>query len=128
MKKKYLINCIKTSYVSYVGKFVDTFESKIANYTKSKFAVATSSGTSALHLLLNYYGIGKNDEVLVPSFTYVATVNPIHHCGADPNFVDIELNTLGVCPKKLEKYLKKIAYIKNKTCINKRTKKKLRHL
>ena len=127
-EKKYLVDCIKKTYVSYVGKFVDLFERKIANYTKSNFAVATSSGTSALHLLLNYHGIGKNDEVLVPSFTYVATVNPIHHCGADPNFVDIELNTLGVCPKKLEKYLKKTAYIKNKVCINKKTKKKIKAL
>lgn len=125
---KYLKECIKTGYVSYVGKFVKNFENKLSNYTKAKYVVATSSGTSAMHLLLNYYGIGKNDEILVPSFTYVASVNPIHYCGATPNFVDIELDTLGVCPDKLDNYLRKNTICKNKIYFNKKTRKRIKGL
>ena len=121
-EKKYLNKCIDSTFVSYVGEFVDRFEKKLANYTKSKFVVATNSGSSALHLILNYYGLGKDDEVLVPSFTYVATVNPVSYCGATPNFVDIEVNTLGICPEKLEKYLKKISIRKKNYTFNKKTK------
>ena len=127
-EKKYLNECIESTFVSYVGKFVDLFEKKLAKYTNSKFVVATNSGSSALHLLLDYYGYGKNDEILVPSFTYIATVNPIKYCGATPNFVDIELDTLGVCPKKLENYLNKISIKKNNCLINKITKRKIRAL
>ena len=105
-EKKYLNECISSSYVSYVGKFVNNFETKISNYTKSKFTVATSSGTAALHLVLKYFNIGSKDEVLLPSLTYVATANAVKYCNATPNFVDVR-DTMGVCPEKLEKYLKK---------------------
>lgn len=127
-EKKYLNECIDSTFVSYVGKFVDKFEKKLAHYTNSNFVVATNSGSAALHLLLDYYGFGKDDEILVPSFTYIATVNPIKYCGATPNFVDIELDTLGVCPKKLENYLKKTSIKKKNYLINKVTKKKIRAL
>ena len=63
-----------------------------------------------MHLILDYLNIGKNDEVLVPGYTYVATANAIKYCKATPNFVDIDTETLGVCPKKLEKYLRKNNY------------------
>ena len=66
-----------------------------------------SSGTSALHLVLRYFNVGSEDEVLVPSLTYVATANAVTYCGATPNFLDIETDSLGVCPKKLVSYLKK---------------------
>ena len=111
---RYLNKCIETGFVSYVGKFVETFEKKLCNFTKSKFVVATSSGTAALHLILDYLNIGKNDEVLVPGYTYVATANAIKYCKATPNFVDIDTETLGVCPKKLENYLRKIIIKKKK--------------
>jgi len=106
-EKKYLNRCISSGYVSYVGKYVKVFEKKIASYTKIKYAVATSSGTSALHLILRYFNLGQNDEVIIPSFTYVATANAVTYCGSTPNFVDIEKESLGICPKKLEQYLKK---------------------
>ena len=127
-EKKYLNRCIDNTFVSTVGEFVDKFEKKLAIYTKSKFVVATNSGSSALHLILDYYGLGEGDEVLVPSFTFVATVNPIIYCGATPNFVDIELNTLGICPEKLEQYLKKISIKKNNYTFNKKTKKRIKAL
>ena len=117
---KYLKECISTGFVSYVGNFVNIFENRISKYTKSKYSIATSSGTAALHLALNYYKIDKDCEVLLPSFTYVATANAIKYCNSNPNFVDIETENLGVCPKKLELYLKKKLEPKRKKLINKK--------
>ena len=111
-----------------MGKFVDKFEKKICYYTKSKYAVATSSGTAALHLILNYIKTGKNDEVLLPGYTYVATANAIKYCNATPNFLDIEAESLGVCPSKLENYLKKISIKKKNKTFNKYTKKQIKAL
>lgn len=125
---KYLKECINSGFVSYVGNFVNIFEDKISNYTKSKYAIATSSGTAALHLALNYYKIDKNCEVLLPSYTYVATANAIKYCNSNPNFVDIETESLGVCPDKLELYLKKIGIRKGKKLINRYTKKHIKAL
>ncbi len=127
-EKKYLNKCISTGYVSYVGKFVNLFEKKISYYTKAKYTVATSSGTAALHLALKYFDLGPNDEVLVPSLTYVATANAVSYCGATPNFLDIENESLGICPVKLEKYLKKIAKKNGKFTYNKKSKKKIKAL
>ena len=76
---KYLKECISSGFVSYVGNFVNIFEDKICKYTKSKYSIATSSGTAALHLALNYYKVDKYCEVLLPSFTYVATANAIKY-------------------------------------------------
>ena len=125
---KYLSQCIKSGYVSYVGNYVKTFEKKICSLTKSKYSVATSSGTSALHLALNYYKIGKNDEVLLPSYTFVATANAIKYCNANPNFIDIETENLGVCPKKLEKYLNRISKRKGNRTFNKFTNRQIKAL
>ncbi len=125
---KYLKDCIDTGYVSYVGKFVNKFEKKLSNYTKSKFTVATSSGTAGLHLVLNYLSINNKHEVLLPSYTYVATANAIKYCGADPHFVDIETDTLGICPKKLENYLKTKTFKSGKKTINRTTKKEIKAL
>ena len=127
-EKKYLYDCIKSGYVSSVGKFVIQFEDKIKKYTKTKFAVATNSGTSALHLVLKYYKINSNDEVLLPSLTYVATINSILYCNSNPNFVDVNSHTLGVCPKKLSIYLKKISKKRKNYYINKKTGKRLKAL
>ena len=101
-EKKYLMNCINSSFVSYVGNYVSLFEKKLTQYTRSKYAVATSSGTSALHLILKYLKIGKNDEVLMPTSTYVATAAAVIYCNSTPNFVDIENENLGICPNKLK--------------------------
>lgn len=122
---KYLNECIKSSYVSSVGNYVNKFEKKISDYTKSKYSLSVINGTSALHLILLAAKINKNDEVLVQSLTFVASVNPILYCGAIPHFVDVENETLGIDPIKLEKYLEDISIIKNNKCINKNTKRKI---
>ena len=127
-EKKYLNKCISSGFVSYVGKFVNLFEKKVSQYTKTKYTIATSSGTSALHLVLRYFNLGPEDEVLVPSLTYVATANAVTYCGATPNFLDIERDTLGVCPKKLVRYLKKKTIKKGKFIYNKKTNKKIKAL
>lgn len=125
---KYLKECLDDGYVSYVGKFVKKFEKKLSSYTKSKYVIATSSGTSALHLILNYIETNNNDEILLPAFTYVATANAIKYCNATPNFLDIDKDTLGVCPKKLNLYLKKISFKKDNKTLNKFTGKQIKAL
>jgi len=127
-EKKYLNNCISSGYVSYVGKYVNIFEKKISSYTKAKYTVATSSGTSALHLVLRYFNLSQNDEVLLPSLTYVAVANAITYCGSTPNFVDIEKESLGICPKKLELYIKKTTRRIGSYVYNKKTGRKIKAL
>ena len=127
-EKKYLDECIKSSYVSSVGKFVNKFEKKLCKFTKSPHAVALINATSAIHLLLRSLDISKNDEVLIPSITFVATANAIKHCEAQPNFVDVEKKTFGICPLKLKNYLEKIIIKKNGQSFNKFTRKRIKVL
>jgi len=102
----YLSECIKTGWVSSAGKFVERFEQDLATFTGSARAVAVANGTVALHACLRLAGVEANDEVLVPSLTFVGTVNPIAYAGAVPHFVDSEPTTLGVNPDKLAEHLK----------------------
>ena len=93
---KYVEECINDEWVSTAGSYVRKFEEKISDYTKSKYAVACTNGTSALHSILDMIKVGKNDEVLVPSLTFVGTVNAIRYCNANPNFVDVSYKTFGI--------------------------------
>jgi len=109
----YVKECIDTQWVSSVGKFVDRFEQDLAIFTRAKCAVAIVNGTSALHLALMLGGVKREDEVLVPTMTFVATANAISYCGATPHFIDISKDTLGIDPYKLNDYLAEIAEIRN---------------
>ena len=120
-EKKYLNECIDSTFVSSVGKFVDEFEEKIANYTGAKYAVATSSGTSALHISLIILGVKDGDEVITQPLTFVATCNAINYCNASPIFIDVDKDTMGMSLIALEIFLKENAIIKNQQCINKIT-------
>ena len=121
---KYLTQCVKTEFVSSVGKFVNLFENKISKYTGSKYAVACSSGTSALQLALRILGVKQNDEVIVPSMTFIATVNSIMYLGAKPVFMDCdEYYNLDI--KKLSNFLKNKTFIKNGFTFNKKSKRKI---
>ncbi len=104
-EKKYLLNCIDTTYVSYVGKYVDRFEDEIRKYTGARCAIAVSSGTAALHTALLLAGVSCRDEVITQPLTFVATANAIAYCGARPVFVDVERATMGLDPDRLEKFL-----------------------
>lgn len=95
--EKQLINeCLDSTFVSSVGKFVTLFESKISEFTGAKYAVAVNSGTSALQIALQIAGVERGSEVLVPALSFVATANAVHHAGAHPHFVDIDPLTLGM--------------------------------
>ena len=120
-EKKYLNECIDSTFVSSVGKFVDEFEEKIAKYTGARYAVATSNGTSALHISLLLANVTRNDEVITQPLTFVATCNAISYCGANPVFIDVDKETMGLSPLSLQAYLEKNAYIKNQQCINNKT-------
>ena len=118
---KYVKECIDTGWVSSVGKFVDNFEESLAHFTGAKHAIAVVNGTAALHVCLKLVGVAQNDEVLVPSLTFVATANAVTYCGAIPHFVDSTETTLGIDPIKLGNYLNEIADVQLDGCFNKRT-------
>lgn len=122
---KYVKECLDTGWVSSVGKFVDRFEKKLAEYTGVKGAIAVVNGTCALHLALKLAGVKTGDEVIVPTLTFVATANAVSFTGATPHFVDSEESTLGLDPYKLEIYLNEISEIRNGACYNKLTGKRI---
>ena len=117
-EKKYVNECIDSTFVSSVGKYVNIFEEEIAKYTGAKYAVATSNGTSGLHISLILAGVGEENEVITQSMTFVATCNAINYCGAQPIFIDVDKDTMGLSPNALKKFLKENTSIKNKKCIN----------
>ena len=98
---------IKSGSYWTVGPNIKELEKRIANYTKRKYCLVFNSGTSALHSILLAYGIGHDDEVIVPSFTFIATANAVIACGAKVRFVDIEAKTLGLDPEQIEKNITK---------------------
>ncbi len=99
-------DCLDSTFVSSVGKYVDRFEVMLAEYTGAKYAVAVVNGTAALHIALLLAGVRPGDEVLIPSLSFVATANAVAHCGAIPHFIDSEFETLGIDPHGLSDYLK----------------------
>ena len=88
-EREYLIKCIDTTFVSSVGEYVNKLESMMAEKTGTKYGVSTSSGTTALHLALIGCGVGRDDVVIIPTFTFIATANAVAHCGATPWLMDI---------------------------------------
>lgn len=125
-EKKYLEECIDTTFVSSVGKFVDSFEEKTTQYTGSKYAVVCVNGTNALHIALQLSGVKAGDEVITQPLTFIATTNAIVYAGATPIFVDVDKDTMGLSPVALELFLKENAEIINGECFNKKTKKRIK--
>ena len=121
---KILKNCVKSTNISTYSNYVEHFENKLKKYTKSKYVIATNSGTSALHLALMSFDIDEGDEILIPSLNYVAPANAIMYCNGSPHFVDVNKKTLSVDIEKLENYLKKILLKKKNFFLKKVTKKK----
>ena len=114
-EKEYLTDCIDSTFVSYVGKYVTKFEEMTAQYTGAKYAVAVVNGTAALQVALQIAGVKYGDEVITQPLTFVATANAISHCGAKPVFVDVELETMGMSPEKLNDWLLKNVKINSTT-------------
>lgn len=105
----YVRDCLDTGWVSSVGKYVDEFESRLARYTGVRHAIAVVNGTAALHAALVGAGVGRDDEVLVPALSFVATANAVSQCGAVPHFVDSAEGTLGLDPAALKSHLARVA-------------------
>lgn len=118
-EKKYLNDCIDSTFVSSVGKYVDTFEGMLASYTGAKFAIATVNGTAALHVALKLVGVDEQSEVITQPLTFIATCNAISYCGATPIFVDVDKETLGLSPKSLLSFLEEYTEQKAGQCYNK---------
>ena len=120
-EKKYLNECIDTTFVSSVGKFVDRFENDMAAYTGAKKAVVCVSGTNALHMAMMLVGVERDDEVLTQALTFIATCNAISYIGAHPVFIDVDKSTMGLSPDALKSWLEKNAEIRDEQCYNKHT-------
>ncbi len=122
-EKKYLNDCIDSTFVSSVGKYVDRFEKDFASYVGSKYAIACVNGTAALHISLVLADVQRDDEVITQPLTFIATCNAISYCGAKPIFIDVDLDTMGLSPKALQDFLENNCEIVNDRCINKNTRK-----
>ena len=103
----YVMNCLRTNWISSTGKYVTLFEKKFSQLFKTKYSLSLSSGTSGLHLAMKTLNIGIGDEVIVPNVTFAATVNSIINSGAKPVFVDIEKTTYNLNPNKILKKITK---------------------
>ncbi len=125
-EKKYLTECIDSTFVSSVGKYVDLFEEKMEKYTGTKKAVACVNGTNALHLALKLLGVEKDNEVITQALTFVATANAISYCNAHPIFIDVDKETMGLSPIAVEKWLEQNAELRNGHCINIKTKRTIK--
>ncbi len=125
---KYLANCIKENSLSSFGKYIPRFESIISKFTKSKYCVSCVNGTSALHLSLLTANVSKSDEIIIPSFNYVAAANAVKYIGGSIIFLDINAQTLTIDINKLKDYLKKNTFKHGNYTINKRTNKKIKAL
>lgn len=111
-EKKYLEECIDTTFVSSVGKFVDKFEEEIAKYTGATRAVSCVNGTNALHLALQLVGVESDTEVITQPLTFIATANAISYCSAHPVFLDVDMDTMGLSPQALRKWLQQNVELK----------------
>ncbi len=104
---KYVKECLDTNWVSYVGPFVGRFEEAVAKYVGTKYAVATVSGTAALHTALLVAGVESDDEVLVSTLTFISPANVIRYVGAWPVFIDAEPHYWQIDPDKIVDFLEK---------------------
>lgn len=120
-EKKYLNECIDSTFVSSVGKFVDRFEEMMVEYTGTQKAVVCVNGTNALHMAMLLVGVEREDEVITQALTFIATCNAISYIGAHPLFIDVDNDTMGLSPDAMEAWLKENAEIKGESCYNRRT-------
>ncbi|MEN8007128.1 MAG: LegC family aminotransferase [Candidatus Krumholzibacteriota bacterium] len=117
-EKKYLEECIDSTFVSSVGEFVSRFEEDCARFTGAEHAIATVNGTAALHVALRLAGVSRGHEVLTQALTFVATANAVSYTGAQPVFVDVDPDTMGLSPAALKDFLEKYADRSGDECRN----------
>ena len=104
-ERQYLVDCIDSNFVSSVGAKVTEFEEKVAEFIGSKHAVATVNGTAALHVAIELSGVKPGDEVISQALTFIATCNAINYAGATPLFIDVDIDTMGLSPAALKRFL-----------------------
>ncbi|MEI6522756.1 MAG: LegC family aminotransferase [Bacteroidota bacterium] len=125
-ERKYVLDCIDSTFVSSVGKYVDDFEKQLANFTNATYAIACVNGTAALHMALILASVEQNDLVITQPLSFIATCNAISYIQASPLFIDVDLDTMGLSPTKLQDYLKEFALNDAQgNCIHKITKQKI---
>jgi perosamine synthetase len=124
-EKKYVVDCIDSTFVSSVGQYVDRFEKMMAEFTGAKYAIATTNGTSALHVALKLVGVKADEEVITQPLTFIATCNAISYAGARPVFVDVDRETLGMSPESLQKFFQNHTELRGGQCFNKKTQKRI---
>src|SRR6516225_6084960 len=95
-ESEYVLECLSTTWISSIGRFINEFEAAFAVYCGAKHAIATNNGTTALHAALVALGVNPGDEIIVPSLTYIATANVVRYCGATPVFVDNDVRTFNL--------------------------------
>lgn len=122
-----LKECLESGWVSTGGRFIPEFETKVKNYIKTKFAAGVQSGTAGLHMSLQVLGVQRDEEVFVPTLTFIAAVNPTTYLGANPIFIDCD-DSLCMDPIKLEKFCSEECDFKEGALVNKKTNKKIRAL
>jgi perosamine synthetase len=118
LEKLYVNNCLDTGWVSSVGEYVNKFEDMLAEACGVKYAIAVVNGTAALELALRVAGVSREDEVIMPSLTFVATANAACHLGVTPHFVDVDGNSLTMCPNILRSHLHSIVDMSRGYAIN----------
>jgi perosamine synthetase len=124
-ERQYLIDCIDSNFVSSVGAKVTEFEEKVAEFTGSKHAIATVNGTAALHIAIVLSGVKAGDEVISQALTFIATCNAISYAGARPLFIDVDLDTMGLSPASLKRFLEENAEKRLNGTFNKLSGKKI---
>ena len=122
-----LKECLESGWVSTGGRFIPEFETKVKNYMKTKCAAGVQSGTAGLHMSLQILGVQRDEEVFVPTLTFIAAVNPTTYLGASPIFIDCD-DSLCMDPIKLEKFCSEECDFKEGVLVNKKTNKKIRAL
>jgi aminotransferase in exopolysaccharide biosynthesis len=127
-EQEYVLDCIESTFVSSVGRYVDRFERELADYTGARRAVAVVNGTAALQVALQLAGVESGDEVIVPALSFVATANAVHYLGAIPHFADSDKATLGLDPVALREWLDSTAERTGEGCRNRHSGRRIRAL
>lgn len=120
-EKKYLLETIDSSFVSSVGAYVNQFEETMIAISKTKKAVAVVNGTAGIQVALRLVGVSAGDEVITQALTFVATANAIAYNGASPIFLDVDLDTMGLSPKAVSRFLKEFGDLREEGCFNRKT-------
>jgi len=120
-EKKYLEECIDSTFVSSVGPFVDKFEVLMNQITQTKKTTAVVNGTAALQVALRLVGVKENNEVITQALTFVATANAIAYNNAHPIFIDVDLDTMGLSPNAVSDFLEEFGELREDGCYNKKT-------